>query len=574
MKITSALLITFLFAATTLVPFSTHAAISSWQRGASIVPQSSTDFASATFKQSLQELRNTGANSVALVIPFYQTNIYSTDVAVGWNTPTDASLAAGIDYAHSIGLQVSLKVHIETYDNAWRANINPSDRDTWFNNYGAMLVHTAQIAQAHQAEYMILGTELVSMASSQMNSTNTQHWVTMIGNVRKVYSGKLSYSANSNDNSDNQFTNEKKYIGFWSSLDFVGLSTYYSLNAPDNSVQSLSNAWNAWNANDIKGFAAQVGKPIIFTEVGYRSIEGSYNNPWDYNRSSPISMQTQANAYEALFSYWNNYSYMQGVYLWDWKSNASAGGPGSNEYTPQNKTAESIMTKYFGTPPAPVTPAGDPSFSASATAQNGTVGQDMSLGVTVTDISGNLSNGIVDIEIYDSNNTRVFQKAIENVSIQSSASYTNTVHWTPSQTGQYRIAIGVFAGGWTKNYYWLNSAQTFSVTAGTTSTPPPTTGNGQTNIWWPSDGSHVHGTQPFKAMLSGFTLSQYTMYWQVDGGGLVLMSDNQTDYPHKEFLTDLTNWNWKGSGPYKITFVSKDTSGNIIDQKSVNIYVD
>ena len=63
------------------------------------------------------------------------------------------------------------------------------------------------------------------------------------------------------------------------------------------------------------------------------------------------------------------------------------------------------------------------------------------------------------------------------------------------------------------------------------------------------------------------------MYWQVDGGGLVQMNDTQTDYPHKEFLADLSNWKWRGIGPYTINFVSKDLNGITIDQKSVKIYV-
>ena len=43
--------------------------------------------------------------------------------------------------------------------------------------------------------------------------------------------------------------------------------------------------------------------------------------------------------------------------------------------------------------------------------------------------------------------------------------------------------------------------------------------------------------------------------------------------PHKEAIIDLTSWNWKGNGPYTITFVSKDASGNVISEKSVNITV-
>jgi len=62
------------------------------------------------------------------------------------------------------------------------------------------------------------------------------------------------------------------------------------------------------------------------------------------------------------------------------------------------------------------------------------------------------------------------------------------------------------------------------------------------------------------------------MYWQVDGGQPVLMTDNSTDYPHKEFDADLSSWNWKGTGPYVLTFTAKDLKGNVIGTAARTIY--
>src|SRR4051812_34670266 len=53
-------------------------------------------------------------------------------------------------------------------------------------------------------------------------------------------------------------------------------------------------------------------------------------------------------------------------------------------------------------------------------------------------------------------------------------------------------------------------------------------------IWWPAEGAHVSGTQPLKALVSGYSVSSYTMTWQVDGGALNAMVTNKTDAPHKE----------------------------------------
>ncbi len=98
-------------------------------------------------------------------------------------------------------------------------------------------------------------------------------------------------------------------------------------------------------------------------------------------------------------------------------------------------------------------------------------------------------------------------------------------------------------------------------------------GDSDVDVWWPTDGAVVSGTQPFKAMLTDLSIDQYTMYWQVDGGQLNLMPDNFTNSPHKEASVDLSGWTWHGSGPYTIGFVAKDTSGQTIAQKTLVINI-
>lgn len=103
--------------------------------------------------------------------------------------------------------------------------------------------------------------------------------------------------------------------------------------------------------------------------------------------------------------------------------------------------------------------------------------------------------------------------------------------------------------------------------------PSPTI-SGNITLWWPLDNVKVSGTQPFKALIDNNTpLSSYTMYWQVDGGQLNLMSDNNQDSPHKEAQVDVTNWYWHGEGPYNINIIAKDSTGKSLSQKAVNIFV-
>lgn len=566
--------------------------VGSWQKGASIVPQSTTDFSSQSFKQSLANLASTNANFVTLIIPYYQSNTSSSDLHPGWNTPTDQSLIDGITAAHNLGLQVNLKVHLEAYDNSWRANINASDRSAWFAAYNQMLLRYGRIAQANGVKQFTVGAELINMASTWTNSSNTQNWSNMIKNLRGVYSGKLTYSANWGCCG---WSDEKNNIGFWSDLDIAGVSAYYELGSDyyNNSPEALIQQWENVNRNDITPFANRVGKPVVFTEVGYKSVTGAHVRPWEYYMGGPADQVEQANNYEALFSYWNTQPFMQGVQLWDWKSNPNAGGSGDTDYTPQNKQAQQVMTKWFsgsGSPP-PTTGGGiiTTDFGSSATASPNPVSQGQPTTVTaqVTNNGGVVNNAIVDVEIYSSGGQLMLQRIFENQTFNAGQFQAYNFGWTPSSVGTYTVKIGVFNSSWSTLYNWQDTAGTITVGSGGTTPPPsnpppspptnppppppPTTG--QIDIWWPSNGSTVIGAQPFKALLTNSDIGNYRMYWQVDGGQLNEMYNSNEDWPHKEAWVDVSGWSWNGAGPYTINFVAKDSSGNTLAQRQIIISV-
>lgn len=569
-----------------------EAAVSSWAKGGVIIPTSVDDFGTEAMKRSLDSLRATGANYVGLLYPIYQSNIYSTDIARGWNTPSDASLAEATRYAHSIGLQVMYKVHHESYGGEWRANIDPWNRQEWHDRNKALMLNLARVAKENNVEMISIGTEMVRLTSTAWNSSNTGYWRNLISAMRGVYSGKLTYGANSTYNQTDQYTNEKIYVDFWGDLDYVSLSPYYNLDYGSNSVESLMRAWDYWNQYDIKPFADRVGKPILFGEIGYRSVNDAYKDPWNWGRGGWSDQTTQANAYDALMSYWNNHSYMQGVFWWNWSSNESQVSAGDTNYSPERKLAEGVLKKWFGgTPPAPV--ATNPVFTGSSAASPHavTTGQPIALSLSLTNNGGTLSNALVDLEVYKDTGEAMFQKTFTGETLGANQTKTYQVSWTPTSPGSYVIRGGVFSSDWTRNYYWLDRGEimtaaspsssggssgsgtsTATSTTGTPTSQP--TGNGTIHVWWPTPDVHVSGTQPFKAMLEAVDPANYWMTWRVDGDRENDMWHSDADYPHKEGLVDLTGWTWKQGGPYNLTFTAKDSRGSAYATKSLNIYVD
>ncbi len=577
------------------------AGVGDWQKGASVSPSWNGDFASDAFKQSLRDLKAMNANYVTLIIPYTQSNLWSTDIGNAWNTPTDESLAAGIDYAHSIGLAVNIKPHLDSGDGQWRAYIDPSDRTTWFNNYeNNILLPLARMGAAHGVEEMTLGTELAKMASTS-NPTNTQNWQKMIRDVRGAFGGKLTYSSQ-HDNPD-----EKSQIDFWGDLDYIGVSAYHpsGLGETDPSVEQLRSEWDSWWWNSVNPLSQRFGnKPVVYTEIGFRSVDGAHQEPAAYWRNGGYDPQEQVNDYTALVQAQQDKSNFQGLQIWDWKSDPNAGGQWNTDFTVQNKPAEDTLRALF----ANSTPTSSSSSSssvgpgsstytvnASAAPASVTIGQNVATTVNVTNTANIGGNGVVvDIEIYNQNGSQMKQQFSDNQSFAPNQTKTYTLNWAPTANGQYVVKVGIFGPGWNPLYLWSDSVATFvagqsSSSSSSTSTSSSSSSSsssstsssssssvaalsGPIDIWWVTDGQRVSGEQPFKARLAVGDLSQYNLYWTVDGGGENLMGNSNVDYPHKEQLVNVDYWTWRGNeGNYTVTYVARDLNGIEIARRSETI---
>jgi endoglucanase len=100
------------------------------------------------------------------------------------------------------------------------------------------------------------------------------------------------------------------------------------------------------------------------------------------------------------------------------------------------------------------------------------------------------------------------------------------------------------------------------------------TSGGPLSVWWPTEDAWLEGVQPFQARMDGWPLSDYRLFWQVDGGKLNEMHDSHEGGPHKRALVDVTAWDWRGSGPYKVTLEARARRGNrVLGRTSVSVQV-
>lgn len=106
--------------------------------------------------------------------------------------------------------------------------------------------------------------------------------------------------------------------------------------------------------------------------------------------------------------------------------------------------------------------------SASASPASLPVSQATAITATVTCTGGSLSNGVVDVEVYDSAGGKVGQQFWEGESFAAAQQKTYTYNWTaPGTPGTYTVMIGVFTTGWASNPHWNGSAGAVTVTGAT-----------------------------------------------------------------------------------------------------------
>jgi hypothetical protein len=283
----------------------------------------------------LTRLKELGSTAVVLVPTWYMARSDSNRIEPeAQKTPTDASLQSAIQTAREIGLEVVLKPHVDVLDNSFRGDIQPSDRAAWFASYGEFISHYAGIAASGDVGVFSVGTELKSL------STDTEPWKTVIGSVRDLYDGELTYAAN---------WDEVFQVQFWDELDMIGVDAYYPLSQEGEvpTADSLASAWKP-NVDGLEALSRQWGVPVLLTEIGYPSQRGSTAHPWEVREGDPADQDIQALAYQAAYDAFEGRSWLRGVLWWSWRADPKPAEDMATEYTPEGKKAEGVFSTAAG----------------------------------------------------------------------------------------------------------------------------------------------------------------------------------------------------------------------------------
>lgn len=282
------------------------------------------------------------------VVPFmYQENEKTKLV----NTPEfperfssrDSNFIKAIHDLHKSGIRVQLKPHLWMRD-GWRSNIsldNQKEWDDWFESYRINMLRYAKMAKETNTELLCIGTELRTAIKQQ-----PQKWRDLIDEIKTIYQGELTYAANWYD--------EYEHVSFWDKLDYIGIQAYFPLTKIENpELELIEKGWDK-HLKTIKAFHEKHNKPILFTEVGYRSMANATIKPWEWDTffgkfTKKKSNRTQQLAFEALFKKTWNQPWIAGTYIWQWHNQTTIESTDTDQdFSPRFKPAENIIAKWYG----------------------------------------------------------------------------------------------------------------------------------------------------------------------------------------------------------------------------------
>jgi hypothetical protein len=106
------------------------------------------------------------------------------------------------------------------------------------------------------------------------------------------------------------------------------------------------------------------------------------------------------------------------------------------------------------------------SFTTAASATPSTIFAGGTVSITADVTSASDSVAIVDVEVHNAQNQKVFQQYFENQAFSAGLKRTFPVSWpvpSGSPVGSYQVHVGVFSPGWTTQYAWHHNAASVQV---------------------------------------------------------------------------------------------------------------
>ena len=246
-------------------------------------------------------------------------------------------LARPIREAHVRGMKILIKPHIAYWGSqwSWRGEIAfPSEetRGRFFADYERWIGQLA--AASRGADAFAVGTELDKTIQHEAE------WRRVVAKVRSHYEGPLTYAANWTD---------FQRVPFWDALDAVGIQAYFPIvteEGEDQGMPSPAQLDAGWRdvMRDVRALSERVGKPVVFTELGYNASSEAAATPWKYETGGEGAAEVQARCLEAAMRAMDGEPSVVGAFLWKWFPGRAV----PSDFSHQTPTMRSVIERNWG----------------------------------------------------------------------------------------------------------------------------------------------------------------------------------------------------------------------------------
>lgn len=301
-------------------------------------------YGSPAYARTLDECKRAGATWVAIT-PFGRVgDLTGRGVDPTFERPfvdNREDVRRAIGMAHARGLAVMLVPHLWVESGEWRAKIDPPNDaawDAWTKSYASFVKGWAEVAEATHVELLSAGVEL----RSWVTTTHAPTFVTLLRQLRAIYKGPLTYSANWDDVDGTLILPE---------IDVIGINAFYPLADQDGAPFEALLEGGKRVQEKVKALAETWQKPVLFTEIGYTTRKDPAIKPWEWPdamKDVVVDEAAQADAYRALIAPLLDEPRFMGFFVWrvyadpdDVSQEAEWG------FSPRGKLAELVMRDAF-----------------------------------------------------------------------------------------------------------------------------------------------------------------------------------------------------------------------------------
>ena len=289
--------------------------------------------------EALTKLVGMGSNAISIT-PF--TSIRDPKIPEpmrlwhGAGSENDESIIHAALAAKQRGMAVMLKPHVWVRQ-SWPGEIEMSSEKAWdqfFDYYYRWIRHYALMAEMYEMDILCVGVEL-----SLATVGHEDRWREMVRKIRRLYSGKLVYAANWGEEFEN--------VNFWDAFDYIGVNSYYPLSDSEHATDEELRDGAELVAYRMGTVYNRYRKPLLITEIGYKSSPAPWITPYEYRGNTPVNLEHQSRAYEAMLSAMQGNYWWRGIYWWKWPSHLEDGGPLDTDFTPNDKPAQDVVARWY-----------------------------------------------------------------------------------------------------------------------------------------------------------------------------------------------------------------------------------